>query len=93
MPARIAAGAAGLRAGPGSATARGARLRDLPLAPPVVLREQALPQPQALRRHLDELVAADELDRGLERHAARGGTRRSASSCAWVRMFVSFFSR
>src|SRR6476646_11104213 len=48
-------------------------LRGLPailltalLATPIVLGQRPLPEPARLRRHLDELVARDELDRGFE---------------------------
>src|SRR3954469_18774338 len=42
-----------------------------PLTLAVVLREQPLPEPDRFGCHLDELVAADELDGRLERHRTR----------------------
>src|SRR5690606_8389132 len=41
------------------------------LAPPLVLAQQFLPQADARRRDLDELVVVDELERLLEREADR----------------------
>src|SRR6266516_1367896 len=51
----------------GVALALQARRHRLPLRP----RELDLPQADALRRHLDALVVADELQRLLERERAR----------------------
>jgi hypothetical protein len=64
--------------------ARGKRL-------PLRRRELHLPQADALRRHLDALVAADELQRLLEGERARRNEPDEPSAVE-ERTFVSFFS-
>src|SRR5512140_2984467 len=61
----------------GSASATLGQLRRLPLLPiplelvPRRLVQHLLPEPDGLRRHLDELVLRDPLERLLERHVPR----------------------